>query len=257
MTAMSITTLIEPPAIDPKVVSDQEKKEFVISDSVSINSSTTLGLSTCSFTPTKSLHVNTRGIALLRLPFPPSELETTIHTSDGSLAYRSTRAKRHSGDCVLTDADGNSLISTAYYFGPSKDPSLRRLDLAEDAAQSIKTVSKWTSRGHSFLLPDGRTLTWKYKREQGFGAHGAKGTALVLTLGDKRIAALIRNDETRTPGSKSCSAGHGGELALGEGVNGKDGPGEGLVVATCLLMLKKEVDRRRMVQFMIITGAIS
>lgn len=65
----------------------------------------------------------------------------------------------------------------------------------------------------------------------------------MLTLQDKRVAALIRNDETRTPGSKSCYAGNGGKLILGEDVGAKDGLSEALVLASCLLMLKKEIDR--------------
>ncbi|KAF2820525.1 hypothetical protein CC86DRAFT_114319 [Ophiobolus disseminans] len=250
---MSTTTLHESPAIDLKLVSAQDRKELMISDSASIDSNTTLGASELCFTPIKSFYVNTRGIALMRLPLPPSELETTIHGVDSSLVYKSTRAKRNSGNCVLTDADGCPLVNTTYYFGPSRDPVLNRLDLAEGEFQEIKTISKWTSRNHTFLLPDGRTCTWKYKRERGFGAKGAKGTALVLTLNGKRLAALLRNDETRTPGSRSCSAGHGGELVLGDDANGI---GEALVIATCLLMLKKEIDLRRTVQFLIISSAI-
>jgi hypothetical protein len=69
------------------------------------------------------------------------------------------------------------------------------------------------------------------------------------------LAALIRNEGTRTSGSKSCSAGSGGKLLLGEGFDSKEGLSEDLVVATCLLMLKTEIDRRRAVQFMVIAGA--
>lgn len=251
---MSTTTLTDSPPLDPSLLSDQDKKELIISDSISITSSTTLGVSTLSFTPAKSLHINTRGIALIRLPTPPSQLETTVHDSDGNIVYTSTRAKRNSGSCVLTDANGAALISTTYYFGPGKDPILH---LLEGVAEDITTVSKWTSRTQNFRLPDGRTFTWSYKREAGFGASGTKGTALVLTLGEKRLAALIRNDETRSPGSRSCNAGHGGELVLGEDVNAKNGLGEDLVVATCLLMLKKEVDFRRTVQMLVVAGVFS
>ncbi|KAH7377617.1 hypothetical protein BKA66DRAFT_152667 [Pyrenochaeta sp. MPI-SDFR-AT-0127] len=257
MTTTSTTTLVdtEKPPVDINRITEQEKKELVIADTVSVLSDTTLGFASGSFIPVKSLHINAKGSPVLRLPLPLAELETTIHNFDGSLAYTSTRAKKSSGNCVLTDADGKALIGTQYFFGPSKDPVLSRLDVAE--GQDIKTVSKWTSRDHKFLLPDGRILAWTYKKEKGFGAQGAKGTALVLTLGDKRLAALVRNDETRTSGSKSCSAGNGGELVLGEDVGGKDGVNEDLVIATCLLMLKKEIDRRRTVQFMMIAGAVS
>jgi hypothetical protein len=250
---MSTTTLVADPVLDISTLSDQEKKELV-AETVSVASDTTtaiLGNPELSFTPIKSFIINAKGIPVLRLPLYHSELETTITNTDGSLAYVSTRAKKSSGNCILRDATGKALLSTTYFFGPSKDPVVTKLDTTED----IKTVSKWTSRDHSFVLPDGRILSWSYKKENGFGAKGAKGTALVLKLGEKRIATLVRNDETRTPGSKSCSAGNGGELVLGEGVDGNDGVSEDLVVATCLLMLKKEIDRRRTVQFMMIAGA--
>lgn len=247
----------EKPPVDVNTLTDQEKKELVTADAVSVLSSTTLCASDLSFAPAKSLHINTKGIPVLRLPLPVKELEITIHNFDGTLAYTSTRARKRSGNCVLTDSDGRALIATEYFFGPSKDPVLKRLDVAEGIPADIKTTSKWTSRHHQFLLPDGRTISWSYTKEKGFGPEGAKGTALVLTVGEKRIAALVRNKETRTPGSKACSAGNGGELVLGEDVGGKDGVNEDLVVATCLLMLKKEVDRRRTVQIMMIAGAAS
>lgn len=255
---MGADSFSDQPVIDPRLLSDQEKKDLILADSVSINSSTTLAYSELSFTPTKSFRINTRGVPVLRLPLlPPSELEITVHHLNGTLAYTSTRAKRNSGNCVLTDANGKPLIATSYFFGPSRDPLLTRFDSTEGNEQEIKSISKWTSRNHTFLLPDGRTITWKYKKEKGFGAKSAKGTALVLSLGDKRVAALMRNDETRTPGSKSCSAGNGGELVLSEEANSKDGLSEELIVATCLLMLKREIDRRRVVQFMVISAAVS
>jgi hypothetical protein len=246
----------EKPPIDINEISTDEKRELFEADAVSVLSSTsTLGVSELLFLPAKSLRIEAKGIAALRLPMPPSELETNIHNIDGTFAYASTRTKKSSGNCVLTDADGKALIATEYFFGPSKDPILRRLDCGEEA-QDIKTVSRWTSRNHMFVLPDGRMLAWTYTKEHGFGAQGAKGTALVLTLNERRIAALVRNDHTRTPGSLAYSAGNGGELVLGEDIGGKDGINEDLVFASCLLMLKKEIDRRRTVQFMVIAGVV-
>jgi len=46
-------------------------------------------------------------------------------------------------------------------------------------------------------------------------------------------------------------------LVLGALVGGKEGIAEEVVVATCLLMLKKEIDRRRTVQIMMISGVVS
>ncbi|KAJ4375994.1 hypothetical protein N0V83_001274 [Neocucurbitaria cava] len=252
----------EKPPIDINTLTVEEKKDLVSADTISVLSSTTLDASSPTFTPVKSLHINAKGTPVLCLPVPPAELITAIHNPDGSLAYTSTRAKRSSGSCVLTDAEGTALIGTEYFFGPGKDPKLIRLDDVPEGttaadSQEIKTASNWTSRNHRFLLPDGHTFAWSYKKEKGFGANGFKGTALVLTLGEKRVALLIRNDETRTPGSKSCSAGNGGELVLGSDVGGEVGIDEDLVVATVLLMLKKEVDRRRTVQFMMIASAVS
>ena len=257
---MSTTTLTptvpdEKPPIDIETISDQEKKELITSDVVSILSGATIDASDLSFKLAKTYHINAKGIPVLRLPVPPSELVTTVTSPDGSVAYNSTRERRSSGNCVLTNAEGHELIATQYFFGPGRDPVLMRLDTGVGEDNIVKTVSKWTSRSQKFLLRDGRTFEWEYKRERGFGGQDKKGTALVMTMNGKRIAVLLRNEETRTPGSKSCSAGNGGELLLDEGIGGKEGIGEELVIATVLLMLKKEVDRRRTVQFLMIASA--
>jgi hypothetical protein len=207
------------------------------------------------FTAVKTLYINTKGVALLRLSLPLFELATTVLNSNGTLAYKSTRAKRSSVSCVLYDTKANTLLKTTYYFGPRKKPIISRVNDVEDGTQIISGLSKWTSRSQTFLFSHGREFAWKYERGMEYGTNGAKGTALVLKHGEKQLAALIRNEGTRASGSKSCSAGSGGKLLLGEGLDGIDGLSEDLVVATCLLMLKKEVDRRRAVQFMVIAGA--
>jgi hypothetical protein len=257
--SMSTATLtekdLESTPIDINTISSDEKGELIIADTASVASGTTLGPST-TFTPTRTLIVNTKGVPVLRFPSPPSELQVSVLDKDGGIAYLSTRAKRSSGNCVLTDVQGREAIGTTYFWGPGRDPVLHFLGLA-DGKGEIKVVSKWTSRTQKFVLPDGRSFEWEYKRERGFGGEGKKGTALVMSLQGQRVAALIRNDETRTLGSKSCSAGNGGELVLGEGVGGNNGVGEEVVVATCLLMLKKEIDRRRTVQMMMTSSAAS
>ncbi|KAJ8117903.1 hypothetical protein OPT61_g1009 [Boeremia exigua] len=247
---MNSTTTFEDPPLDVSTLSEQDKNDLLISDTISISSETTLDVSVARFTPAKTLLINAKGISVIRISSPHTERVTSITNTNGDLVYTSTRAKVSSGSCTLTDADENPLIGTQYFFGPSKDPVLQRLDVAEDAACEITTLSKWTSRNHKFLLPDGNMWEWQYRREKGFGAKGVKGTALVLSVEGTRVAVLVRNDETRTLGSKSCSAGNGGALLLGESVGEKNGIEEELVVATCLLMLKKEIDRRRCVQLM-------
>ena len=62
-----------------------------------------------------------------------------------------------------------------------------------------------------------------------------------------KVAQLVRSDEMRTPGTSAMYAGNGGrlqmQLAAQEG--GEALLDEPTVVSTCLIMLKKEVDRRR------------
>lgn len=258
---MSTTTLVQNDSAEEtfnlKGISDKEKQELIHADAVSIASGTTLGPTDPGFNAVKNLRISAKGIPFLRLPLPSSELQINIHNEDGSVAYQSTRGLRSSGNSALTDTGGRQLIATEYFFGPGKDPILHLLGGEESA--KVSTVSKWTSRSQTFLLPDGREFTWEYRKEHGFGSDGKKETALVMTLQGKRIAALIRNEETRTPGSKACSAGNGGALLLGEDFCAKEeeSVSEELVVASCLLMLKKEVDRRRAVQMLTLVAVVS
>lgn len=235
-----------------------QEKDLIETSTSSLCSSTIAPEHASSFTPVGSLHVDSKGLALIRLPLPPKQLEIAVRKPDGSLAYTSKRNKRCSGNCTLFDASGTPLITTTYFFGPGREPVISLLGCDKEAQVDVKLTSKWTSRKYTYVLPDGHSFAWEYagkKRLAAYGMDMMKGTALVLRLDGKVIAALIRNEETRTPGTTYLSAGNGGELLLGPDVNDKDGLGEDLVVATCLLMLKKEIDRRRMVQIMVISGA--
>jgi hypothetical protein len=70
------------------------------------------------------------------------------------------------------------------------------------------------------------------------------------------VGMLVRSEETRTPGSKASSAGNGGRLMLDLKMwerDGEDGKKERemvvvLAVTSVMVMLKKEVDRRRAMQ---------
>ncbi|KID96781.1 hypothetical protein MAJ_07294, partial [Metarhizium majus ARSEF 297] len=74
-----------------------------------------------------------------------------------------------------------------------------------------------------------------------------------------RVAQLVRSEALRTPGTSGTTAGNGGRLLmdLGEWAGGKAEAraAEVLVLSSCLVMLKKEVDRRRAAQFMVLAGA--
>jgi hypothetical protein len=84
-----------------------------------------------------------------------------------------------------------------------------------------------------------------------------------------QVARLIRGEETRTPGTWKSTVGNGGRLEIfgveeGEGGMDADADGEAdwrrgeelkvLIVVTCLVMLKKEVDRMRAVKIGTILG---
>lgn len=248
-------------ASDPFFTDDlrhEEAKEVVKTSAASIKSTDTedtlVDNTSQPFVPGRSLIIHTRGHNLVRLPLPPSELEICIFNQDGSPAYVSKRGKRFSGDAVLSSTKLGHLISTSYFFGPNRDPIIRQLDSPDASETGIKVSSSWASKTQSFTMPDGSRFEWSYFK---IGKGWKKERVLVLDKIEspsvkKRVAQLTRNDETRTPGTKRTTAGNGGELILAQ--NAFEMLDEAMIVATCLLMLKKEVDRMRMVQFAVLTG---
>lgn len=120
------------------------------------------------------------------------------------------------------------------------------------------------SRTRVFVLPDGRRLEWRYRREKGVKGEGEgeggrrRGRTLVLMEEGKVLAMLVRNEKTRKMlGSRKWSAGCGGELVLGPEIGVKGGMSEDVVVASCLVMLKKELDRRRALQALVVVAAVA
>ncbi|KAK0704985.1 hypothetical protein B0H67DRAFT_557686 [Lasiosphaeris hirsuta] len=71
------------------------------------------------------------------------------------------------------------------------------------------------------------------------------------------VAQLVRNGEFRSEGSRASSAGNGGRLMVDwkTGEKGEEEMVLVLVVTTVLVMLKREVDRRRAQQIAIMAGA--
>ncbi|KAJ5974636.1 hypothetical protein N7481_011846 [Penicillium waksmanii] len=217
-----------------------------------------------SFKPTRTLTVNSRGIGAFRLPIPSRETEIAIQNADGSDAYISTRDKVWSGNCVLSHPKQGNLIRTDYFFGPNREPILRLLQTSSVLPDEVKVTGQWTSRTTRFAMPDGQEYEWVYAKEK---TDGQRTNLLVLRavvvkdkvqgegkLDHRQIAQLVRGAETRTPGTSRCTAGNGGELQMDEGA--MEGQLDaGVIVATCLMMLKKEVDRRRMIQLCVIGGA--
>ncbi|KAJ6086289.1 hypothetical protein N7486_010570 [Penicillium sp. IBT 16267x] len=247
---------------------DQKEKER--SNSVSASSSTTLctlnaTIDSTLFYPSRTLTVGARGISCLRLPLPPSQTEITIALADGSTGYVSTRNKRRSGNSILSHPKLGNLIRTDYFFGANRDPVLRLLQTSSVIPEEIRVSSKWTSRSAHFTMPNGTEYEWAYAKQK--GPDGQKLKLIVLRAismdgkgnesEHRRVAQLVRSSDTRTPGTSRCTAGNGGELQIDDGALHALHLDESIIVATCLVMLKKEIDRRRMIQAAVIAGACS
>ncbi|GKT49357.1 uncharacterized protein ColSpa_09538 [Colletotrichum spaethianum] len=146
----------------------------------------------------------------------------------------------------------------------------------EDGGLDLQIVSKsLTTRTQVLKTPLG-TFRWRYaSRRERAAVTGADNLLIcelvqnVALAGGKkteekttRIAQFVRGAETRTKGSGRSTAGNGGRLMvdLARWADLKDGARDAvevLVVASCVCMLKKEVDRRRVQQMMIIAGGAS
>ncbi|RVX73226.1 hypothetical protein B0A52_02354 [Exophiala mesophila] len=230
---------------------------------VSTDSTTPTLVGGSSFKPGATLDIAARGIGTFRFPLPSSELEILVYHSDGTLAYTSTRAKRSSGNSVLSHAKLGDLISTTYKFGPNREPVLRLMqspghEYGEE--DEVKVKGRWTSRATSFSTPDGRTFDWSYAKSKDANGKRVNLIALRESSGSeepegKILAQLVRGQDSRTPGSSRCTAGNGGQLIFDQDATSI--VDESLIVATCLMMLKKEIDRRRATQMAIIMGAAS
>ncbi|OAF57047.1 hypothetical protein VC83_06023 [Pseudogymnoascus destructans] len=124
------------------------------------------------------------------------------------------------------------------------------------------SMPKWTARTISFSW-GGRRYQWRYggsSERRGVEGDRGKGCHSLLLLerveGEGKegirttVARFVRGEETRTPGTKKSCSRNGGRLEMAlDRAGGEDmfagGIGEEVVVVTVLVMLKKEVDRRR------------
>lgn len=228
------------------------------------------------FQPGRSLHIDARGIGPFRMPIPipvpDSQLEIPIfdQANDNRMAYISRRSKLHSGDAILSDAlTGKELVMTKYFFGPGKDPILHvspdkswEKDMPKTPDYKIQLSSKWTSRTMSFTMP----ACFKNRESQYQWAYGSRRDpdtgrkVSLITLyqqlendtkpNGRIIAEFARSTATRSAGSSRATAGNGGLLVIDRDVG--EYLDEDVVIATCLVMLKRETDRRRVFQMAVV-----
>lgn len=227
---------------------------------------------------TKAFQIEARGHPLIAFPYSPRRTPIPIYNVDLStgiatdLAYQSLRPIRCSGNSHLIragDSENDPICRTTYRFGPGKPPKLELCGLMA-YEEEFEVVNKgFTTRSQVFRTHLG-TFQWRYA---GRGERRAAGADNLMVLDriikvaleggkqeEKRIpvARLVRNAEVRSKETKTTTAGNGGRLMMNliewEGTKGDGEQMEVLVVASCLVMLKKEVDRRRMHQAIAISS---
>ena len=224
--------------------------------------------------PSKILTVLARGTRVCRLPTPSKELEISIFEGTatfGEPLYVSTRASRRSGNAVLRHSQRGDLLATNYKFGPFRDPVVRHVNMSSDVKHScndneegeLAISTKTHPLSHKLditLAGSGKTFNWQYVKTQ---LRVGKTRVLALEADNtessteksppKTLAVLLRTDETRTEGTSKWDAGNGGQLVID--ANASEFMDESFIVATCLLMLKREIDRQRGRQAAVIAGA--
>ncbi|KAF4340480.1 hypothetical protein FBEOM_5607 [Fusarium beomiforme] len=241
------------------------------------------------FHPTRQLQIQAPGFPLIRLPLPPQpdpiyifNVATTGELDEAE--YVSIRPTRNSGSCYLARANDTTqaaLCTTTYSFGPGKPPKICLLgDGSQDGyTEEIEISCKGLLTRSTIMRTHLGTFEWRYSsRSERHAANTVVGEEVdcllildqvmkVAVAGGKqeerrhKVAQFVRSDGLRTQGSRKSSAGNGGRLMLDlrQWIDRKDEAVEMeiLVVASCLSMMKKEVDRRRMHQAMVIMAGAS
>ncbi|KAE8329590.1 hypothetical protein BDV39DRAFT_171621 [Aspergillus sergii] len=228
----------------------------------------------CGFVPTATLQVEAIGYDVDQaLTSRTLENISVFRPGSRDAEYVSIRLKKNSNSCALVRvSDQATLISTIYRFGPGRHPRMRILNLdskvsVEDAIKNenvrgelIEVKSRlMISRAQVFDTSLGK-FEWRYGTKEEQAACNADNLLVMERLdrvslpgggqskSGARVAQLIRNDQYRTPGTKKYSGGNGGRLFIDLRMWNEDKSTspqrvEAFVVASCILMLKREADR--------------
>ncbi|KAH7256724.1 hypothetical protein BKA59DRAFT_83209 [Fusarium tricinctum] len=246
------------------------------------------GSSTSDFYPTRQLQIQAQGFRLICLPLPPQPDPIYVfNVSPGGeideAEYVSIRPARNSGSCFLaraSDVTQAALCTTTYRFGPGKPPKMRLVgDELSQAVEpeEIEISCKGILTRSVAMRTHLGTFEWRYssraERHALQTSIGEEVNCLLLleqvmkvaVVGGKqeerrrKIGQFVRSSGLRTQGSKRSAAGNGGRLMLDlrEWTDRKNEVVEMeiLAVASCVSMMKKEVDRRRMHQIAAMSGA--
>ncbi|KAM0564526.1 hypothetical protein ACHAPJ_000740 [Fusarium lateritium] len=241
------------------------------------------------FHPTKQLQIQAPGFPLIAFPLPPRPdpiyIFNVAPTGERDEAeYISVRPARNSGSCFLARANDPvqaPLCTTTYRFGPGKPPMIRLCgnENYQQYTEEIEISCKGVLTRSVVMRTHLGTFEWRYSsRAERRAAQTSIGEEVncllildqvmkVAVEGGKqeerrrKVGQFVRSGGLRTEGSRRSSAGNGGRLML-DLREWADRKGEAvemelLAVTSCVSMMKKEVDRRRMHQTMVIMGGSS
>jgi hypothetical protein len=216
------------------------------------------------FNSTTSLQIQAAGKHCISFPSPPRQLEIPIFSpATGRPVYISIRPRRRKGNCrlVLAEDDLETAVArTTYKFGLGRNPIVRIGRDDDLDADEFEMVGKsLLTRTVGFETRRWGMFEWRYGSRKERAQYAADNLLILEKVsgeGRVRVAQLVRNDELRTPGTKYMAAGNGGRLQMDlVGEKGHEIADEMLVVVTCLVMLKKEIDRLRGYQIAVMSGA--
>ncbi|OAA61418.1 hypothetical protein ISF_05497 [Cordyceps fumosorosea ARSEF 2679] len=224
--------------------------------------------SSSSFLPTSTLDVHAIGYDTNQALTGKTLENITVYRADsGQAEYVSVRRKRSSNSCALVRASDpdRTLISTIYRVGPGRHPKMHILPanarvtvdaalLADKAVPGEEVTVRsrsLTSRAQVLDTAAHGKFQWRYGGHEERRAAGDGVDSLLVMERSKdgaRVAQLVRSAELRTPGTVRYSGGNGGRLMVDlHGWENDDKAGaadmEAFVVASCILMLKREADR--------------
>jgi hypothetical protein len=263
----------EAPPTYPEAISGSITGASVLPAMASFALTTQLQINTTGVTSSSSLYSQDLvPISVFRID--PGTPTSGIESTDPE--YLSFRLRKNSNSCALvrgSDRNGTPLNATLYRWGPGRPPRIRILPRHSSASVEEAINSEnlecdvFEVQSCSIILRSQKiatsfgTFQWRYggrsERRETFNANSLLILEKIDGLSAKeskkqgiRVAQFIRNDEFRTSGTNKYMAGNGGRLMLDlrawtgekEDDNAKV---EAFIIASCICMLKREVDRMR------------
>jgi hypothetical protein len=230
---------------------DPEPLSRTSSQSAASISNTSASALAGTFNPTKSYFIHAHGLPVVRVPGTPSH-DTSIKVTDssGATIFTSERPSRWSAVTSFHSASGETRGKvTGDRFSNFPLRVIEIYLLGNDGRETVKIKRRsLTTRACIFEYGE-----WQWKWRYGRKDEGAKrGGHTILVLERIRegggelqvVTRLVRDhDADEKGGTKPTDAGRGGRLEWG--IAGEGQQVEVLLIMSCLVILKKEIDRRR------------